>query len=196
MTDDVVRSDETVQAIIHEAKRISEDTIYCYAGHSQAARRWDEINLWLGIPTTIIAAITGVTSLSSNSSSPAILGLSANVLVGVLAFLVAAISGLSTFLDPKNQASKHYLAAVAYLALHNDVRIFYQIDCLSGQPTSELAEQIKKLSARLNDLDNQPLIIPRWAQNAGNKMIKSGAYNYKIDEELKSNLRDSTAKES
>lgn len=188
MSNDVARSDETVQAIIHEAKRISEDTIYCYAGHSQAARRWDEINLWLGIPTTVIAAVTGVTSLSSNSNSPAILGLSVSVLVGALAFFVAALSGLSTFLDPKNQASKHYLTAVAYLALHNDVRIFYQIDCLSGRPASELAEQVKKLSARLNDLDNQPLIIPRWAQLAGDKMIKSGAYDYKVDKGFKSDL--------
>lgn len=111
MADIALSSQNLAQTIRNQAWRIWEDALYCSAGHFQESRWWQGINLWMGIPTTIIAAITGITSLADSGSSPLIPGRSSNLIVPVLSFTVAAISGLSTFLDPTGQASKHYQAA-------------------------------------------------------------------------------------
>jgi hypothetical protein len=172
-----------VQRLIDEAKRIYEDSFFCYAGHSEEARWWGQITLRLGIPATIIAAIAGVTSLSGQSSSALVLGLDMSVVVGALAFVVAAMSGLSTFLDPKGQVSKHYQACIAYLRLSSDVRMFYEIDCAKGANVNELEEKLKKLSARLKDLNDQTPMISERARRVAKKSVDSGRYIYQVDKE-------------
>ncbi len=171
----------TVQGITQEAKRIHEDSIFCYAGHSEEARRWSDGILWLGIPTAVIAALAGVISVSGQSSSSTLLGLNVNLLVGTVSFIVAAMSSLSTFLDPKGRASQHYQACQAYLRLANDARIFYEIDCLKSTNVGELEDRLRKLSARLNDLDGQTPIIPNGAAKVARKTVESGKFAYKVD---------------
>jgi hypothetical protein len=174
--------DRTITAIIAEGHRIWEDARYCYAGHSEDARSWDSLTYWLGVPATVIAAVTGVTSLAGQNTAPLMAGLSTNVLIAVLAFSVAALSGLSTLLDPKGQAARHYHAASGYLGLLNEARIFYQIECLRQQNVQELKQRVKKLSEKLDALNREPLIISRRAQRAGEKNIRLGKYDYEADQ--------------
>ena len=184
MSDMTLSLESFARTVSNEARRISEDALYCYAGHAQEARSWERLHLWMGIPTTILAAITGVTSFSDTGGSALLLGLNSSIVVGVLAFTVAALSGLSTYLDPKGQASKHYHAATAYMALLNDIRIFRQIDCARPKDGDDLAENLKKFNARLNELNSQPIIISIRAQRIGEKLIRAGRYAYQIDKEI------------
>jgi hypothetical protein len=193
MADIALSSRNLAQTIRNQAWRIWEDALYCSAGHFQESRWWQGINLWMGIPTTIIAAITGITSLADSGSSPLILGLSSNLIVPVLSFTVAAISGLSTFLDPTGQASKHYQAASQYQTLVNDIRLFCEVDCAKECGDEQLEEGLRKFNARLNELNSQPLIISKQAKQIAEKEIKSGKFNYRIDKEIPKTTAKQTA---
>ncbi len=183
MSDTPLPLENFARTICNEATRISEDALFCYAGHAQEARWWEGVHLWLGIPTTIIAAITGVTSLSDTSGSSLVFGFNSSVVVGILAFIVAAMSGVSTYLDPKGQASKHYHAANAYLALLNDIRIFRKIECARGSNDDKLEDSLRKFNAKLNELNSQTIIISTRAKQIGEKLIRAGKYNYQIDKD-------------
>ncbi|KAF0106739.1 MAG: hypothetical protein FD146_2331 [Anaerolineaceae bacterium] len=171
------------QSIIAEAKRVHEDALFCTAGHTHEARHWDTLQLWLGIPATVIAAVTGITSLASNSASVGILGLNINIITGIFSLLVATISGLATFLDPKGQAAKHYQAVNSYAALLNETRFFYEIDCIQNRDVEKLEANLRKLSERLNDLNNQTPLISTRAAALAEKSILSGNYEYRVDKQ-------------
>src|SRR5688572_5359111 len=98
MTIQSVVPTDVLQAIVDEARRLEEELLYSHVGHNEQARDSEQLHLWLGIPTTIVAAAAGITSFSTVGDGT---GSWASVLAGVLSFGVAATSGLTTFLDPK-----------------------------------------------------------------------------------------------
>lgn len=173
---------EILATVINEAKRIHEDALFALAGHTHEARWWDGVQLWLGIPTTVIAAITGVASLSSSPNNAAtIFGVNANIVIGVLSFVVAAASGLSTFLDPKGKASKNYEAANAYASLLHEVRVFYQIDCLRSNNIDELETMLKQLGTKLKEINDRTPIISARAAGRAERSMRYGTYRYEVD---------------
>lgn len=181
--------DNFSRVVKYQALRIWEDALYCSAGHFQESRWWEGVNLWMGIPTTIIAAITGITSLSDSGNSSALSAASSSMIIPLLAFTVAALSGLSTFLDPKGQASKHYHAASEYQALVNDIQLFCQIDCEKGNNLEQLEDNLRKFNARLNKLNDQPIVISKRAKRIAEKEIKAGNYKYEIDKEIQKSTK-------
>jgi len=170
-----------IQALITEARRIHEDALFCCAGHSYEARYWDSLQLWLGIPATIAAAVAGITSLARQTPSIGVLGVDTNIIAGVLSLIVAALTGLTTFLDPKGLAVKHYAAVSAYTALVNDARFFYSIDSLQTGDLKKLEADLRKLSERLNDLNGKTPLISSRVTSLAEKSIRAGNYDYQVD---------------
>jgi hypothetical protein len=99
-----------LKEIVAEANRLEEEALYNYAGHNEEARASDRLHKYLGIPTTLVAAAAGVTSFSAAGSGTAV-SFWTSVTAGGLSFVVAAMSGLTTFLDPKARSAQHYRAA-------------------------------------------------------------------------------------
>lgn len=91
------------QAIVAEASRIEEDSLYSSKGHFQASRIWAGLHLWIGIPTAIMAAATSVLAFSSIT-----------VIAGIGAVIVAALTAVSTFLNPSERAQRHYIAGTKF----------------------------------------------------------------------------------
>jgi hypothetical protein len=159
-----------IEALIAEAERIEEDTLYSCKSHFEAARRWDQWHLWIGIPTALLAAFAGVSALSDYP-----------LVSAIIAFLVAASSGVFTFLNPKERAALHLKAGNAYKTLNNEARIFRQIDCLQGHSPEELSTRLKKLDATRNALNAESPQPPRFAFVRGRKGIEAGEAEYKVD---------------
>jgi hypothetical protein len=170
-----------LQEIIDETKRIEEDAVFCYSGHSEEARLWGRVSIWIGIPTTLLAAITGLTSLSGGDATNTILSFNQGVFVGILAFLVAAMAGLATFLDPKGQSNKHYQACITYARLWNDIRMFREIDCVASSNLDEIKVSLKEFGDRLNDLNDQTPMISERARRLAANNINAGRYIYGVD---------------
>ncbi len=183
MAQEISGFDPDTSALVKEAKRIHEDTLFCSAGHTREARFWNSMQFWLGIPSTMIAALAGVTSVAGPDSGVESLGLGANrfLVTGILSLVSAVLVGLMTFLDPKGQAAKHYEAMTLYDALLFKVRMFYEIRCRRGGDAQALTAELQELSEQLGRLHTQTPMISSRAAAGGERAIRAGKYTYAVD---------------
>jgi len=159
------------EAVVSEAKRIEEDATHSAKGHFEAARLWENVHLWIGIPTTVLAAAAGVSAISNHK-----------LISAGLSLLVAISAGISTFLKAEVRRSRHLKAGNAYKALQNNARIFSEVQCQAGLRPGQLSTTLAKLAARRNKLNDESPQIPRYAFKAGRKGIEEGEANYKVDQ--------------
>jgi hypothetical protein len=152
-----------------EALRIEEDSIHSAKGHYNAAHRWSHINLWIGIPNTVLAAIAGVSAFEG-----------CTIFAGSIAITVAAVAALNTFLNPGDRSANHRRCAGEYLALRNSSRIFVNIKIFSYESDQELIAQFEELSTKRNDLNSTSPQIPEWAFKKAKSGIDSGQATYKV----------------
>lgn len=89
-------------------------------GHWEAAKPLAHRHLWIGVPTTVCAAGTGVSAFSNPP-----------IVTGVLAVVVAVGSGLNTFPNPNERHRRHRDAGNAYRALNNHAQIFRTTECVA-----------------------------------------------------------------
>lgn len=160
--------------LLREARRIEEDANYSARSHFVAARRWRAVHLWVGIPTVIASAVSGLSALGQFDNH--------NVIAGLLALLVAAAIAVTTFLNPHKQASVHLEAGNRFLALRNQARFFYTIDCRDQQHTdTELTTMLRRLAHRRDSLNQNAPAIPHTAFITARKGIEEGEARYEVD---------------
>ncbi len=163
---------EAKEKIIKEAKRIEEDSLYSSKGHFYAAQLWTNLHLWIGIPATILAAIAGASALSQFDNH--------QIIAGVLAILVAALSAVSTFVNPNEKATIHHSAGNRYNSLKNRARIFSEID-MDIESDESLLAKLRTLSAERDELNEKSPQIPKWAFRRVRQGIEDGEAQYKVD---------------
>ena len=173
-------SNNELKAIEAEAKRLEEEAQYNHVGHNEEAKASDRLHRRLGILAVLLAAAAGLTSFSTVGA-----GTSAafwpSVAAGILAFGVAAVSGLTTSLDPKARAAEHYRAANAYAALRNEARYFHGVECKRGKPIEDLDRALITLRDKLAKLNEQTLIVSTPAMTRAYAKIKAGDYKFEVD---------------
>jgi hypothetical protein len=152
-----------------EAQRIEEDALYSSRSQFEAARRWSRVHLWIGIPTTVLAALASGSAFNGQ-------GLAA----GIMAGLVAALSALSTFLNPSERAQSHHTAGSQYAALRNQARIFYKI-AAAAMNEDDAAARVAELGTERDNLNLASPGIPRWAFERARKNIEAGEASYSVD---------------
>lgn len=158
-------------SVQNEAARIEEDSLYSAKGHWEAAKPWEHRHLWIGVPTTVCAAATGVSAFSNHP-----------IVTGVLAVVVAVGSGLNTFLNPNERHRRHCDAGNAYKALNNHARIFRTTECVPAADLSVLRAKLQELDQRRNDLNQGSPIIPRPAFEAARRGIEAGEATHRVDQ--------------
>lgn len=164
---------KTRDEVIKEAKRIEEGTLYSSKGHFNASALWRRLQYWLGIPATILAAVAAASAFAQLDKG--------NTLAGWMSIIVAALSGLTTFLNPQERAANHFEAANQYDALHNKARIFWTIDCLGNDSDLMLTNRLKELSEEKNALNKQSPQIFKWAYALAKRGIAAGEGSYSVD---------------
>jgi hypothetical protein len=170
--------------LMHEARRIQEDANHSARSHFVEALQWRSLHLWIGIPTAIAAAVSGLAALTQFDNH--------NIIAGVLALFVAASTAVITFLNPQQQTNAHQDAGSKYLALRNQARIFREVDCSSQQSDAELTTALKRLARRRDVLNQTSLPIPRRAYTAARRGIEEGETRYEVDAQGESgaNIRE------
>lgn len=158
------------EAIIVEAKRLEEDTLFSSKGHFEAASLWGRVNLIVGSVTTVAATLAAIFTFSHNDA----------VVIG-LSVLVAISTGIMTFLNPSKNASIHHGSGTTYNAIRNSARMFHVIDCQSGATSDELSARLKELSHQRNDVSAKSPSIPRWAFVHARQGIEQGEAAYTVD---------------
>jgi len=161
----------TREAIGAEASRIEEDSTYSSKSHFEAARMWGAMHLWLGIPIALLAGLSGVSALSDMPVSAA-----------VIAFVVAGLTAVMTFLNPEKRAASHQAAGNQYLALRNRSRIFKNIKL--PQAADDLASATRELEAiskQREELNSASPPVPRRAFLAARMGIEGGESKHEVD---------------
>lgn len=159
-----------IESLTAEANRIEEDALYSAKGHFEAARDWDRWHLAIGSLSALAAAFAGISGLRKDTLTSAL-----------LAFVASASAVLLTFLDPKERAARHLRAGNLYKSLHNDCRIFRQIECQHTKFAEQLTSGLKHLNTRRNSLNSESPLIPRRAFLRAQKGIERGEADYKVD---------------
>ena len=155
--------------IVKEAKRIEEDSIYSSKSHYEASRSWNKVYLWLGVPTAIIAGISGISAFEEYKT-----------IAGITAIFAAGLASISTFLNPSSKAQAHYTAGQKFTALKNRTRIFREIEIYNTENLN-LNEKILSLSNERDSINETSPQIPRKAFEKARKGIEEGESKYKID---------------
>lgn len=164
---------EIMKRIMVEAKEIEQECALRTKDHYFAAGRWDRVNLMLGIPATTIAAVTSVAALSD------LAGPNKDIVSGVLAIIVAALTAITTFLNPNEKATDHKAASSSYDALRIKVSFLKDIELSTDypsldEPTKEVIKQLKELNNQLIDLGQHSPRIPRSIYKRQRKTLLSG----------------------
>jgi hypothetical protein len=127
---------KTREEIIKEAMRIEESALFSSKGHFNTAALFGLVNLSLGLPMVVLAAVAGASAFSQFDKD--------GTLTGTLSIVVVILSSINTFLNPNKRASEHRTAGNKYDALLNRVRIFRTIECWEGD-----SDKDKVLTERL-----------------------------------------------
>lgn len=160
----------SLEPIEKEAARVAEDSLYSAKAHFEAGRRWGKIHLAMGLPIALLAGIAGVSALSGMPRTAA-----------VVAFVVAGLTGVMTFLNPERRAASHDTAGTQYLSLRNSLRFFKSID-LPRMNDQAAVDGLKELANHRDGLNESSPPIPRWAFQAARKGIESGEGDHAVDD--------------
>lgn len=165
---------KTKEEIVKEAKRLEESSLYSAKGHFVAAEFWQRFHLWIGIPTLILAGIVGTTALGSFGF--------ANIVAGIIALVIAALSSVATFLNPNEKSSTHLKSGNDYDALQSKVRIFWTIECWQEESERVLTGRLKMFAEHRDRLNSGSQQIPSWAYRRAKKGIAEGEAAYSADQ--------------
>lgn len=158
-----------------ESKRIEEDVTYSAKAHFNNAAFWSGIQYWLGIPATIASTIAGSSALAKFQYH--------DYVASMLAISAAILTGIMTFLNPKERAAQHLQAGNKYNSIKNNARLFHEVE-LSKLSEEKAAETLKRLSNERNELNEKSLQISKRAFNKARKGIEEGEATYHIDKEV------------
>jgi len=131
--------------------------------HFTAARRWDSINLYLGL----LAAGTGVIG-------GAVAGLFLQNLI--LASIVATTSGLLaaiiTFLKPSERIDLHKRAGDNWAILRDRVASFHKLEIEHIGNEEEIQRGYDKLLSTKEEVTKASPIIPTWAYDQSKSLLQ------------------------
>lgn len=169
------------EEILREAKRIEESVLYSSKGHFVTAEFWSGFHLWVGIPTAILAAVAATSAFASWE-----------IAAGVVSIVIAALSAVSTFLNPNEKAAAHLSAGNSYDALRDRIRIFWAVDCWKESSEDILTKKLKDLSEEKAKLNQASTQISSWAYRVAKRGVEAGEASFQVDNEGRSPAAQST----
>jgi hypothetical protein len=117
--------------------RIQQESLLAAERHYAAETIWYHTNFWLGIPSTVLAAIAGAAAFSKIANS--------EFVAGSIAILVAILTSLTTFIDPKKTFTAHHLAAKEFESLYHQAGFFYRLVSHGAISDAELEKRLEEL---------------------------------------------------
>jgi hypothetical protein len=120
----------------------------------------DSLNLWLGLPSIIIASLLGAISSLSLPECPSFKTFL--VFIGCIgACAVAVMAGLQTFLKPSELAEKHRFCSTIYEDLRHRLELLLLSDNFDS---SQLTEKLNQLKAEWDRLHTPNVSASNWTK--------------------------------
>jgi hypothetical protein len=134
-------SDSRKQAIAAELRRLEESAMYGAQMQFEQAKHWRGINLGLGLPASVLAAVSGATALAATTG---------RIAAGILALISAAFGGVLTTVNASHRTSQAASAGNGYVAIQTASRQPRTIDLPNIAP-DDAREALAELTARLDE---------------------------------------------
>ena len=124
--------------------------------HIDVSIRWSTAHLYIGIPSTILAAVASVQAINS-------LGGEYQLVSVVIAILVAILAPLLTFLDPNGRANNHLNASRVYEQMADQYDSFILKCRLEPRSIQEEFNDLTQLNFSYSEGKKSLPACPEWA---------------------------------
>lgn len=164
--------DRTREELDKELLRLEESATYSAQSQFEQSKIWRGLNLLIGGPAAMLAAISGGTGLASASN---------RTTAAVLALVAAGLGAIVTTLNAAGRADRAHTAANSYLSIQTEIRQLRNLDL----PTADLDEaraRLAKLTSRLQDVNVGADIPSRIAYVLGKRNITHDRQSYEVDQ--------------
>lgn len=161
------------EEISKESERIEESSKFSAQAQFAQAKLWRGVNLLVGVPAAVLAALAGASGLASATN---------RYTAAYLALAAAGFGALLTVLNANRRMQQAHAAANAYLEIQTAARQLRLID-LPNLTYDDARSELQELTARRDEI-NKTADIPAWiAYVLGKAQIKKGRQDYEIDKE-------------
>jgi len=165
-------SERRREAIRLELLRLEESAMYSSQGQFEQAKLWRGVNLGLGIPASVIAAISGATALAAEAG---------RITAGVMALIAAGFGAVLTTVNATHRMNQAAAAGSAYLEIQTAARQAREVD-LPDMDVEDARNVLAELTARRDEQNKAAEPISRWAYRRAKKNIeKQGGQTYGAD---------------
>ncbi|CAD5951525.1 hypothetical protein PCC9214_02586 [Planktothrix tepida] len=124
--------------------------------HIYVSIRWTRTHLYIGIPSTVLAAVAGVQAISS-------LGGNYQLVAVIIPVLVAILAPLLTFLDPNGKANTHLVASRVYEQMADQYDSFLLKCRLEPRPIEEELNDLVQINSVYSESKKSLPACPEWA---------------------------------
>ncbi|WP_205624093.1 SLATT domain-containing protein [Amycolatopsis vancoresmycina] len=166
-----VSESERRRALAEEFSRLEESAMYSAQNQFEQAKQWRGINLMLGLPASVLAAVSGATALASTAG---------RVWAGLLALAAAAFGAVLTTVNASHRTNQASSAANAYLEIQTAARQARLLD-LPCTDVEEMRAALAEITARRDEQNKTAEPPNRWAWRRAQKNIDAGGQTYEVD---------------
>lgn len=159
------------QALDGELRRLEESAMDSAQNQFEQAKQWRGINLLLGIPASLLAAVSGATALASTANA---------FWAGILALAAAGFGAVLTTVNAAHRTNQATSAANAYLEIQTAARQARLLD-LPTANVSEMRTVITEITARRDEQNKTAEPPNRWSRKRAKRNIDSGGQTYGVD---------------
>lgn len=164
-----------------EALRIHEAAQYSAQAQFEQAKIWRGINLWLGAPAAVLAALGGSAILGSEAW--ALWGVPGPTIGGILALAAASLAAILTTVNASRRQSQSQASGNAFLQLQTAARQFATID-IKRLEYDEARAVLESLTNSRDELNKTADAPGRIAYLKAKSVIeKQGGQTYAVDSE-------------
>jgi hypothetical protein len=162
---------EETDPIRKELCRIEESAMLSAQAQFEQAKFWRAVNLALGVPAAVLAAVAGATALASTTG---------RVAAGIIALTAAGLSAITTTLNSAQRTEQAQAAGNLYLALQSDARIARETD-LPRWSFDDARGALGDLRVRQDEINQSSALPARYAYWRAKKNVAGGGQQYEID---------------
>ncbi len=128
--------------------------------HVLVSIRWSNTHLYIGIPSTVFAALAGVQALAELSQERSAWG---SIVQIILSILVAGLAPLLTFLNPNEKANNHQTASRVYEQMGDRYDAFLLRCLVESRGLQQELDELVQLNLAYSE-EKKPLpLTPEWA---------------------------------
>ncbi|WP_084436729.1 SLATT domain-containing protein [Aldersonia kunmingensis] len=163
-----------------EALRIHESAVYSSQSQFEQAKIWRALNIWLGAPAAVAAALAA-SAILGGTEQTLVFGIKGDLLAGLLALLSAALSSILTTVNASRRTTQCQASGNAFLQLQTEARQLILVD-LKHLSFEDGRGKLESITNSRNELLKTADPAGRFAYLKAKKNIeKLGGQSYAVD---------------